>query len=1317
MKKDCKKCLLRDDQKISSEEIQLLTRYIPYRISRFIGESDCCIFEKTVEKLEGTVVYFDIIGFTSILVKYIAKQRDIAGISDSFSEFYSVIIETVRGLGGSIFQFAGDSLLIAFERLKGESEKENFHRALSSMLLTLELSDNYNSVTGKANGFSLCPKIGIGTGAFYQLLLGSQDQYITPVIAGPAVKDAVSCEEACTTQEIVISPSAYKIAQQSGIDSCFLNADGVYHLASVPENYAADVEYPDLPLVEDLFDKPRYYNRLSAFLNPAILQQIKGSVSGFAGEYKNITCIMAQFGGTFAADLGSDNVGSSLSTLNTIYALMQTKAERYGGFCLKPDLSDKGVVFPVLFGTPKVIENKERNALLCASEIIETAMKSPDISSAHIGIAEGMVYSGEFGGYMRKDYTVIGNSVNFASRLMTCLPESDPYAVMIDEQTQKTVSAICNTEAVSGIRCKGYDEAQTAYRFTDMKLIRRSQRENETIIGRDKELNRLCTLFKQSSSGHTEFVPVIGEAGSGKSFLVEQFAGRAVLNHPDTQILYGTSYQYEESTPLFCWRPVIKNILQISDAKPASITQELLSFFFSEHFAGETNCLPFLLNMCGLSLKEDLSTAEMDPAAKQKAFFDLIRRMLLLFAEKSSLIIVLEDIQWCDEVSLKLLEYMVASLHNACIMVIPVSRETARISDFLSSMKLSAIKLTSLGEKDASTLAETLLNLNQKQPALAAKIISAADGHPMFIQSIVQNLIENGTLIETKTGKRDLSADIIDLQKIIIPSSIQNIILARLSSLKFEEQIVCKTASAIGKTFLTDYLTTLLPEDIPESSVSDMLSDFESHNLIIKNEKDNEYSFTNMTVHDVIYGTILDTTKKELNRLILSTLEKKYAERLSDISDRLLYHAKEAGDPESVFRYSKLAADKAVRQFAVKDAVSLYQCAISIWDSIDKDKKDIHELYKIQLSVGDSYRIIGDFISASENFTMLINNCRDRSIRTDALRGLGRCYQEQGNFEKAVETLEKALALLNKRAPKSAPAVYAAIAREAAVQAVNTGLKKENIKRYENRERTDAEIRSDVLSILSKLYYFGLTEKIAWSSIANYNNTLHIKDEKERFCIAAGDYATTLVSAGLTPLGKHLFEQTYVISQSGVSPLASSIFKARYAYYFLFYNNPAKSIELLKDASDYFRKTGEQWELMTAVGALAQNYFLVGDFEKSIKSYKETEETAQKVHSEMHIGWAYNKIPFMKYLTGEFTAVQAEEQLLEGIKISESVHDHMTLCIHYGHLAHIASKEHEAGKALKYAEQIMHENSIYRINIPHVKISYVNAVEAVSAAF
>ncbi|MBQ9631184.1 MAG: hypothetical protein IJR49_06330, partial [Treponema sp.] len=119
-----------EKQEADSEEMFLMTRYIPFRVSKQIATPNSTFMEKLIEHLEGVVIYLDIKGFTSIVNGYMQSGRDVAELRNTLSDYYSVIIETVREFGGSVFQFAGDSILICFDRFPTETNDDTFRRAL-----------------------------------------------------------------------------------------------------------------------------------------------------------------------------------------------------------------------------------------------------------------------------------------------------------------------------------------------------------------------------------------------------------------------------------------------------------------------------------------------------------------------------------------------------------------------------------------------------------------------------------------------------------------------------------------------------------------------------------------------------------------------------------------------------------------------------------------------------------------------------------------------------------------------------------------------------------------------------------------------------------------------------------------------------------------------------------------------------------------------------------------------------------------------------------------------------------------------------------
>lgn len=1307
MNEDCVKCLPKTGQILSKEEIPLMTQYIPYRLVRSIGELPCCFFERRLERLEGYSVYFDIIGFTSLVAQHVNSGKDVAQLSDIFRSYYSLVVDTVKMMGGSVFQFAGDSLLMCFEKLYGEDPQSNWRRTLYAMKLAIERSDAWNQENSLNNGFSLRPKIGIGYGVFYQILLGDQSCSFAPIIAGEAVNEAIAAERVCQGGGIMLGPAAFTQAEDDGLASSFQAEDGFYRLRDLPPQFGEDITPPGFCDESILYENPRYYYRVNAFINPLIRQQIKSRFQGFIGEYREITCLMARFDGPFSQTQNEFTLVEGYQNLNTLYKMIHDKAARFGGFCPKPDISDKGTVFPIFFGAPVALENKERNAILCAEELLRLRIDLDFLDSVSIGIATGNVYAGEFGGVTRKDFTVVGSCINFAARLMM-IQEKD--CLFTDDATRKKVDKLCSFDSCDGITLKGFATEQSVFRFCGFIDERKSGAKRIGMVGRKDELDILHKDAELFLSGQKVCRPIVGDAGMGKSFLVETFLADIFAVHPEIRLINGSCYQYEESTIFFPWRAVISEVLGVTEDQSSAEAVETLTNLFPLKFGSDnTVWLPFFLNMLGYEVSESASTQELDLTVKQDRFFSLAYQVIADAAREKPVILLIEDIHWSDAVSLQLLEYIINVRDTIPLLILPVSRESDEITGFFNNLRVPVLHLGQLKTEDARELAAVLLNMEETDEKLVEKILVTSDCNPFFIENIVQNMIESGILAESSEGTFFLSKDI---RNINIPSSIQNIILARLNTLLFEEQVVFKTASVIGRTFFADILRALVPDGISEYIFHQALESFESHNLILReDERRAAYYFKHISIRDVVYNTILESTRKELNRLLMSYLEDRYADNLLSVVERLAYHAGEADDSQMLYKYALLSAQKSERQFATADAIVHYQNALLALSKLDIPEKE-HLMNDTSLALARVYRRNNNYEQAMGLYTRLLQTEKRPMYRAAILQGTGQCFQEQGKFDQAVAILEAALTALGEKAPKSVPATIFSILFEVIRQGIKTGILRNHIREYSGKRRQIAEMRTDILFVLTKLYYFGKTEKIAWSSIRNFNNALSIRSNADRMTVATADYAVILISGGLLQLGLYFYAVAEKASIESKNRLSVSIYRARYAYYYLFHDQCQRSIELLEESTSHFRSTGESWELMTAVGALGQNYFLISKFKESEQAYLEAESLARKLNSPMHIGWAWNKVPFIRYIRGISSAKESITMLREGIALSQSVNDHMTLCIHYGHLAWISVAENDPESAVEYADKTILENNQYTVNIPHIKLSLVNAAEA-----
>ncbi|AEE15801.1 AAA and adenylate/guanylate cyclase domain-containing protein [Treponema brennaborense] len=1345
-KNDCVRCKTLTGFIPSRREVASIITYLPHRIVNQLDECPCCVFERNKEQLRGTVVYIDLVGFTPIVLNYIKDARGpIENLSEIFFEYFNRLIEPIQKLGGSVYQIAGDSLLIGFELLAGETEYTNWNRAWTAVQICCANSAAYNAECKERNGFELVPKTGVGFGDFYQLIVGKRgnlhtldaaadsdtvslgsdaepldsahpyagEQYFTAIICGRAVDDAVNSEKSCKPARIVLAASAMSAMRKyvAAPPACTPIGDSFYELSPAGDWHGDyDPVQCELELNRkiDELSNERFFGRALSFTAPQLHEQIIKNFKLFSGEYRDVSCVMVQVSGDFIDTVGDDRQFSAgFGNFSNLYDIIQEDALRFGGFLLKPDISDKGNVFPVLFGAPNAIENAEKKAVLFSDALYKKSIQLPFVDALSIGIASGKVYCGEIGSKMRKDFSVVGVTVNLASRFMTA---SGKNCIFTDEATKNAIPDLCEFSEKMLIKAKGFTEPQPVYRILSVRHAGGS-RKKSVLIGRREELEFLKSRQKLSEAGNRLITGIIGDAGMGKSLLVETLLEDIGRGRSVPEIICGSCYQYEQTTTFYPWREIVRTMFDIPEACRPEELEELLREKTEQLFSDEQKkwTVPFFI-MMGCLVEEPDEIKDIDPSIKQMKIFSLVNHILSDRAQDHPVVIVIEDIHWIDHLSLKLVEYLGAAVADSPVHFILPSRQEDCFAHVKSCHNVSVLHLKKLEHDAAFELAQRLLNSESEEAVLIEKIIGAADCNPFFIENIVLNLVSEGSLQELDTGKRRLVKSI---DQIVIPSSIQGIILSRLDSLKFDEQIIIKTASVMGRTFIPEILQAVIPPSIPENVFKTALYHCEANNFILCEQAETvNYIFKHVMIRDALYNTLLERTRHEINKLLLLYLEHAFKDNLIPICERLAYHSIESGDTERIITYSLMAASKAEKQYAIQESVHHYENALrSIENS--GDALVLKKLGSVQLRLASVYRQSGEYRKAVALYNEAKKSAASKMELAEIWRGVGHCYQEQGSFSDAIGALETSLKLLGIHTPKRPVYIGLSLVREVLVQVCNWLFFKDSAIQAKNAQIDRIEKICQNFLVLDKLYYFDRAEKLAWSTIAGHNMAAKLAGRSDIRCISNADYGVTLLSIGMLKLSRHQFGIAEKASEAMSNATVSSIYKARYAFFYLFYNQPIRSMQLLEEAVAHFRNAGEMWELMTAEGALAQNYFLISDVRKSEKAYRESGDIATRLNSPMHIGWAYNKIPFIKYLCAELAAREAEQVLKKGIKLSASTNDHMTLCIHYGHLCYIAEKEKNVQKTVEYVRQIMRENEKYPVNIPHVKISYVNAAEGI----
>lgn len=874
----CGKCVLPDNLIESKiDESAMMRRYVPYYVAKEIAEMGCCIFENKIEYLEGSIAFLDIVGFTTIVSEYVSNKRDVGELCDIFSSYYSVMLETLREFGGSVFQFAGDSIVIGFEISEGETPEQNWQRSFAAMYRVWELSVNYNDVLKSANGFALQPKIGMSYGNFYQFFLGNTTRFITPIYSGEAIRSAVLAEKHCDGQEFVISSEAYKYAVANGMKTWFSVASqfGFHKMLFVPENFVDSVERPDYYDLEGKYSTPLYYRRLKQFINPIIIQQVRSNFQGFYGDYREATCVMIRFSGAFTKALSTTTLEEAYENFNAVYELMQDTAGKYGAFCNQPDISDKGLVFPVLFGATATsrLEEKEKAAVFFADEIMQKGKVKKFINSMNAGIASGTVYAGEFGGLMRKDFTVVGNIINLAARLMMFAADKAPFTFLIDENTYKKVSVYCNVEAQPPMLLKGFTKKQVVYLFNERKkeIKRDISKANKFLFGRENEFKKLYSFYKKAMQNEITVLPLLGETGIGKTLLLDSFISYISKENKNVKIISVACFEYEQSTFLYYWREIINNLFDFIDFSDKESSTKQIETILNGHFPNANQLKPLFIRFFFNEFTEkDIEILSWNDEFKIE-FFTLICKLLKWYANGQMLVITIEHMNWSDDFSFELLDFFLHledSLQFA-LYIIPMARKTSNLFEIIRFYNLDSIELTPLDIDYATKLTASLLNLDKPNTHLFRNIVYVADAYPVFILDIIKEMKENGSVVPGENGKNIFTRDNIFVS---VPDSVNSIILSHLNSLLFEEQVVIKTAAVLGRFFSINMLRELIPEDISDETMNIALDLIFEKGLLKKSSNDSLCVFKYSVARDIIISTVLENTRKEINMRFLSYL-------------------------------------------------------------------------------------------------------------------------------------------------------------------------------------------------------------------------------------------------------------------------------------------------------------------------------------------------------------------------------------------------------------------------------------------------------------
>jgi len=695
---------------------------------------------------------------------------------------------------------------------------------------------------------------------------------------------------------------------------------------------------------EEKLDKIQRY--LPKDLTEKILSQ-RGKIEGERKQVTVMFCDLESFT-PMVEKIGADE---AYIIMDQVYEILIHCVRDFEGTV--NEMTGDGIM--ALFGAPIALEDAPQRAIRSALSVQREMTRFNDRLQAEkkeipplrirIGIHSGPVVVGTLGNDLRVEFKAVGDTVNLAKRMEQ---SAAPGTIYITDDSFYLIEGLFRCEALGAKKIKGKAEPVRVYQVITTSSQRtrfdvNAERGLTPLVGRERELDILLDAFEMVKSGRGQAFSIIAEAGGGKSRLLYEF--RKVIANEEHSIQEGKCLSYARNVAYHPIIDILKSNFRILDTDENDGIKRKVADGLQVLGVDETSSLPYLLYL--LSVEENgLSQPNMSPDLLNQRIIEALQRVVIKGSDLNPSIMIIEDLHWIDSSTEVLLRGLLEGIPGSRIMLLFTYRPEY-LHNWGAKSYHSQLTLNRFSNRESLVMLRHLLETEEIEQDLEELVLAKTEGIPFYIEEYVKSLKD----LEAIEKKEKFSL-VKNIQHITIPSSIQDVILARVDALPEDTKAVLQTGSVIEREF--SFMMIKQITELPEKELLSKLSILKDSELIYERGiyPESTYVFKHALTQEVVYDSILNKRKRDLHEKVGATLEEVHKENRDEYFEIIAEHYTNSSNYEKGAEYSEMAAMKASRSGDIPPAIFFARRGVDCVEKLTGLDDYQEKIIRARLSLG-----------------------------------------------------------------------------------------------------------------------------------------------------------------------------------------------------------------------------------------------------------------------------------------------------------------------------------------------------------------------------